>query len=114
MLNLTESQKREIWNKGIICPGFNPNKIRQDIAGAWILWDEYGKNSAFGWHVDHIRPASRGGSNRVSNLQPLHWENNLAKSNHTGQWEPLVSGIGTHNFFIREKPSLPKKPSGIR
>jgi len=35
--------------------------------------------SKFGWEIDHIRPVSKGGSDRLDNLQPLYWENNRRK-----------------------------------
>ena len=69
-----------VWQKGQIVHGYDPNKYRTDRYGSWIAWTEYGQTSNYGWEVDHVVPVSRGGSNALSNLQPLYWQNNRSKS----------------------------------
>ena len=32
-----------------------------------------------GWEIDHINPISNGGGDEIGNLQPIYWENNMAK-----------------------------------
>jgi hypothetical protein len=68
---------QQVWEKGTIVPGYDPAKYRQDKCRAWMVRSEYGnRNSNFGWEVDHIIP---NGIDYLSNLQPLQWENNVAK-----------------------------------
>lgn len=69
-----------IWAKGQVAPGNDPNVFRKDTYGTWMRWDQYGKTSQYGWEVDHIVPLTRNGSESLSNLQPLQWENNRKKS----------------------------------
>lgn len=51
----------------------------------WMTWENHGPT---GWHIDHIKPLSAfdltdpaqvAEACHFSNLQPLHWQENLAK-----------------------------------
>lgn len=78
--NAPVSLKMAVWNKGRIIPGRDPNTWRQDSCGHLIRYSDHGNtNSTYGWEIDHIFPASRGGTDDLDNLQPLYWENNRIK-----------------------------------
>ena len=59
----------------------------QDVCGAWMDKAAYGQQGTYGWEIDHIIPRSRRGLNAMSNLRPLHWQNNDARGdNLDGYW----------------------------
>jgi len=67
-----------VWAKGQICPGYDPSVWRRDSIGSVIRFSDYGnRDSEYGWEKDHIDP---NGPDELWNLQPLHWLNNVRKS----------------------------------
>jgi len=80
-----EEGKLSVWNKGreIVQDGkkFDSSIWRHDICGNVMKYSEHGNtDSDNGWEIDHIKPSALGGTNNLSNLQPLQWENNRKKS----------------------------------
>lgn len=72
--------KSAVWWKGKEIEGYDPKVWMHDRYGAVMEWAEHGnRDSKYGWEIDHIKPASKGGSDDLSNLQPLQWENNATK-----------------------------------
>jgi hypothetical protein len=68
-----------VWNKATTIPGTDSMQVRKDPCGAVIHWNKYGDTTLHGWEVDHIKPVSAGGTDDLSNLQPLQWQNNRRK-----------------------------------
>ncbi len=75
-----------VWARGKVVPGYDPNVYRKDACGAWMKKGSYADTTQYGWEIDHIMPVSKGGSDALSNLQPLQWENNRHKGDDWPQW----------------------------
>ena len=67
-----------VWRKAGWSPAIAPGAAT-DVCGATIRREHYGMTTAFGWEIDHKDPVANGGTDDLSNLQPLHWENNRSK-----------------------------------
>ena len=76
------SQKliNDVWEKAKPIRGKNPDVWRRDAEGNKIRYGSYGTQGEYGWELDHKNPVSNGGTDNPRNLQPLHWEENRAKS----------------------------------
>ncbi|MFI3296906.1 MAG: HNH endonuclease domain-containing protein [bacterium] len=100
LLNLSKEEDRlKIWEKAIKIDGFNPEKYRQDVCGAWIAYSRYGdRNNMYGWEIDHIYPRSRGGNDDERNLRAMHWRNNESKGNDYPHYESVVIADGNRNI----------------
>ena len=54
--------------------------LRVDAWGWTIVRQDYANTrSRYGWEIDHIIPIDHGGTDDLTNLQPLQWENNRRK-----------------------------------
>ena len=76
---MSNSKKDEVWAKAKPIPGKDPAKFREDAYGNTMSYDQYGQSGDMGWEIDHIKPASRGGSDDIRNLQALNTSENRKK-----------------------------------
>lgn len=98
-MGFSEEIIQRVWEKADAARINNAlsSEWRKDQCGAWIKRDAYGnRNSAYGWEIDHIKTQANGGGDEPSNLRPLHWENNLAKSD--GNLKCKITSAGNSNI----------------
>jgi hypothetical protein len=80
-----EATIEAVWGKATSIPGYTT--IKKDSCGAMIQRDKHGKTGTYGWEIDHDKPLSKGGTDDLSNLKPLQWENNRHKADNWPNWE---------------------------
>ena len=83
-----EDTIENVWQKGEIESKYP--SFRKDKCGASMQRSKHGKTERWGWEVDHIKPVSLGGTDDLSNLRPLQWENNRQKGDDYPRWSCKV------------------------
>lgn len=90
MSTYTHKQISTIWWKATPIKNLDKKDFQKDKFGNKIRWKDRGKISEYGWEIDHIIPKSKGGTDDISNLQPLHWQANRKKSDKLGAAKTLL------------------------
>jgi len=80
---VTKKDIKQIWEKANLIQRKNPNVWRRDKYENKIRFGSYGTQGKYGWEVDHKNPKDKGGSDKLRNLQPLHWKENRKKGTKT-------------------------------
>lgn len=93
-MGIADELVQKVWEKGAVDANNDSRYWRKDACGAWIGRAHYGdRDSQYGWEIDHITP---GGTDAVSNLRPLQWQNNVDKGD--GRLRCNVVASGVDNF----------------
>ncbi len=72
---------KTVWNGAPTVRGKDPELYRRDPYGKVVYWHSHGKSTTMGWQVDHIKPASKGGSDHPRNLQVMQSSKNMSLGN---------------------------------
>lgn len=102
----TETQKRAVWEKGYIIPGYDENVYRKDFAGAWMVWFDYADTTSevsYGWEIGHVKPESLHGRDDIDNLQPVHWVNNKTKGENYPYYTTMITSFNKQNVHREQK-----------
>lgn len=111
-MGLTEELIQLVWEKGLKVEEYDPNRVRKDACGAWMIRENYGdRDSVFGWEIDHIYPKSRlemlevpeDDIDNILNLRPLNWRNNDSKSNNFPIYKASITSEDNRNILREEE-----------
>lgn len=90
-----------VWAKAAFVSDINEkNGFRKDQCGAWIKRNAYGdRSNPYGWEIDHIKTLSKGGSDTLSNMRPLHWGNNASRQD--DRLTSYITSQNDHNIYVK-------------
>lgn len=91
-----------IWHRAKTVEGYDPDKRRKDMAGAWIEWDQYETEGPYGWGLYPLIPLSKGGSLEWMALLPLHWQNAQSRGENFPLYTTTVSSNGETNVHVEK------------
>ena len=73
-----QNKTKDEWINEVGCSHEDFIKYIESKFEEGMSWDNWTHN---GWHLDHIIPLSKGGSNHYTNIQPLWAYDNMSKHN---------------------------------
>lgn len=89
-MQITHENALSIWKaiygeETVVKDCFGRLMYREDYGVTSIIrrYQVTGRSDYFGWTLDHILPLAKGGTSELNNLEPMHFENNQAKSDCT-------------------------------
>ena len=97
---------QSVWDKAI--PFLKYVMLKRDIFGAIICRSDFGEPRPNGWEIDHIQPVAGGGTDELTNLQPLQWENNRRKGDRFPDCPP--KDVGMNEGVSRKPPGIGCSP----
>ena len=90
-----------VWKKATKIAGKSIYIERMDPCGNIILYSEFGNtNSIYGWEIDHIIPKNKGGSNELTNLQPLQWSINRQWKDKVCISKPGMTSVKLSEYYL--------------
>lgn len=110
VLQFSNEQIEETWNKGQIITDLDPNLYRKDYAGALMYKQSFVANptiysenntKSYNWTIALQKPLSQNGTTDISNLQPVNTLNVLSKGDNYPQW--------TTKIFFNDKENIIKE-----
>jgi hypothetical protein len=100
-MRFTEDTIWQVWSKGTVVGANDPLLWRKDEYGAWMLRSHYEKrDSEYGWEIDYIKPAPEGGTDELSNLRPLHWENIVRKTDGSPEYHVTAQSYRNISYVL--------------
>lgn len=115
MSNFTQDRIDQVWDKGEVIHGKNPDLYRMDKFGNVMYKHSYGKYTPMGWNIDHSKPQSKGGTDHLNNLQPMNSRANCRKNDeYWFQLETMLEGDPHgHPLFYISNTSPPHAPQTV-
>lgn len=97
-MNLSERMLWQVWERGQIVAGNDPELWRKDEYGAWIFRRDYkNPNSEYGWEVGCINSNMRKPDD-TWNLCPLNCKNTRKRDDLNSN--NRVTALGIHNSVL--------------
>ena len=101
-MRYTEDDIESLWQKARKVDGVDPDMVRKDPCGAWIVRDKYRHpENEYGWEIDHIYPRALGGDDNPLNLRPMHCANARSKGDSYPSYIVAVTSDGKNNISVR-------------
>lgn len=88
-----EQQKIAAWTACDAIPGLDPRDWRRDAYGFALYRADHGKQTEYGWEIDHIVALAAGGRDTLDNLRALHWKKNRQLGAEMGQTPHHLRGL---------------------